>query len=262
MRVVAARALAFEARDVVRAIRQELSHSGTGEILVGGMLAEQLARELASDAAPGAVTVGNTTRLGRAAVVVHVIAGDPTPDDHEIVRAADKERVPVVLVQLWPQAEWTRPFVLSPFVVECRAGEGFPIREIADRVAEASEEPQSLASRIPALRDAAYDRIVREATVRAALVGAVGGLMGASRPLLTLEQVRMLSRLSPLGPMPIAPDARSLAGVAGPLLAAGFVLREASRRARHSLPAPAVNAVVAAAATFALGALARRLPEL
>ena len=44
-----------------------------------------------------------------------------------------------MIVQLWPQADWTTPFVLTPFVVECRAGEGFPVGEISGRIAEATE---------------------------------------------------------------------------------------------------------------------------
>jgi uncharacterized protein (DUF697 family) len=225
------------------------------------MLADQLARELGREAEPGSVSVGDVG-LGRASVLVRVIAGDPTPEDDELVRVADDEGVPVVLVQLWPQERWTLPFVLSPFVVECRTGEGFPVGEIAARIAEASDVRQDLAARIPVLRDAVADRIVKESAVRAALVGLGGGLLGASRPLLALEQARMVSRLVSLRPGSALPEGMpAVAGIAVSALGGGLALRELARAARRPLPGPLVNAAVAAGATWALGILARRLAE-
>ena len=100
-----------------------------------------------------------------------------------------------MLVQLWPQEDWTPPFVLTPFVVECRAGEGFPIREIADRIAEATEDSAALAAAVPTIRDAAWAGAVKQAVARAALIGLAADRFGASRPLISLEQVRMLGRL-------------------------------------------------------------------
>ena len=263
MRGGSLRAAAFEVRDAVQAIQGELSVPAAGTVVVSGMLAEQLARELGAGAEAGAVVVGDRARLDRAALVVHVIAGEPTPDDDRLVRAADIAQAPVVLVQLWPKADWTQPFVLSPFVVECQAGKGFPVGEIASRIAAASEVRQDLAARIPALRDAVADRVLKEATVRAGLLGLAGGLFGATRPLLVLEQVRMLSRLASLRPgSPAADGAPVVAGIAGTALGAGLGLRGVARSARCVLPAPVANAVVAAAATWVLGTAARRLAEI
>ena len=254
------RAAAFEVRDAIRAVQGELDAPRAGQVVVGGMLAEQLARKLDSGAEPGAVVVGGRERLGAAAVVVHVIAGDPIPEDEEIVRSADGAGVPVVLVQLWPQADWTRPFVLSPFVVECRAGEGFPVEEIASRIAAACELRQDLAARIPVLRNAVAGRILTEATVRAGLLGLAGRVFGATRPVLALEQARLLSRLAALQPgSRIADGVPGVVGTAGVVLGASLGLRQAARSARRALPAPIVNAAVAAAATWALGTAARRL---
>jgi uncharacterized protein (DUF697 family) len=257
------RAAGLEVRNVVRAIQGEMSPRAAGPVVVSGMLAEQLARELGQGAEPQAVVVGDRERLGRAAVLVRVIAGDPSAEDDELVRAADDVGVPVVLVQLWPQERWALPFVLSPFVIECRAGEGFPISEIATRIAEASELRQDLAGKIPALRDAVASRIVKEATVRAALVGLAGGLLGASRPLIALEQARMLSRLASVRSGLAVPDGLpSVAGIAVSALGGGLVLREVSRAARGVLPTPLVNAAVAASATWAFGVAARRVAEI
>jgi|GEM_PF-3923525 len=80
-----------------------------------------------------AVVVAGAVPHGRPQAHVRIVAGDPSPEDEALVAEAAREGIEVVIVQLWPQADWTRPFVLSPFVVECRAGEGFPVEEIADR---------------------------------------------------------------------------------------------------------------------------------
>jgi uncharacterized protein (DUF697 family) len=250
-----------ELRNVVKAVQGELASEPAGPVLVSGMLADQLARELGREAEPGAVSVGEM-RIDRASVLVRIIAGDPAAEDEQLVRLADEEGVPIVLVQLWPQERWTLPFVLSPFVVECRAGEGFPVGEIAARIAEASEVRQELAARIPALREAVSDRIVKEGAIRAAILGFGGGLFGSSRPLLALEQARMVARLVSLRPGTVLPEGMpAVAGIAASALGGGLALRELARVARRPLPAPLVNAGVAAGATWALGLLARRLAE-
>ena len=81
------------------------------------------------------------------------------------MRAADRAGIPVVIVQLWPQADWRAPFVLSPFVVECRTGEGFPVPAIAERIAEAAENPSALAVRVPVLAPPVEHAVVRSAIV-------------------------------------------------------------------------------------------------
>ena len=150
--------------------------------------------------------------------------------------------VEVVLVELWPQADWTRPFVLSPFVVECRAGEGFPVGEIADRIVEATENASVLAARVPALAQAMRSALVKQAVIRSALIGLVGSRLGRSRPLLVLEQARLVSRLRAVSSGPAVSDELPVvAGGAATVLASGFALREAARRAGAVLPAPLVE---------------------
>ena len=261
MRGAVLRDAGSEVRSLVTAVRGELTPASAGPVLVSGMLADQLARELGRDAEPGSVSVGERG-VGRASVLVRIIAGDPTPEDEQLVRRADEQGVPVVLVQLWPQERWTLPFVLSPFVVECRAGEGFPLREIAARIAEASELRQGLAARIPALRDAVADRMLKEGAIRSAILGFGGGLFGSSRPLLALEQARMVSRLLSLRPGSIVPEGMpAVAGIAVSALGGGLAFRELARAARRPLPGPLVNAAVAGGATWVMGVLVRRIAE-
>jgi len=256
------RTAALEARGVLRVLQDGIEPVETGSIVVSGMLAEQLARELGAGAELGAVVVGDGTSVAGAPVIVRVIAGEPNDEDDAIVRAADRAGVPVVLVQLWPQADWRAPFVRSPFVVECKTGEGFPVAEIAARIALAAEQAPALASRVPAIEEAVAAGVVKGGIVHSAFVALVSGRTAAARPLLVLEQVRMLSQLRTLegsdkkpGGLPV------VAGTAGATLAASYALRELARRSRRWVPAPLANTAVAVAGTWALSAIARRLLE-
>ena len=114
-------AFAGEMKSLGLTLREEISPARVGPIVVSGVLADQLAKELRAGAAAGAVVVGDDRQVARAEVLVRIIAGDPTPEDTELVREAATQGVPVVVVELWPQEDWTPPFVLSPFVIECRA---------------------------------------------------------------------------------------------------------------------------------------------
>lgn len=257
MNVAAALGLAREARDVAHKLRSERVPGSTGRIAVSGVLAEQLARELGAGARPGAVEVGGDTPTPSAEILVRVVAGAPTDTDLAFVRTADRRGAPVVLVQLWPQADWTLPFVLSPFVVECRAGEGFPVGAIADRIVDASGQSSLLAAAVPTLRRSLERKIVLRSVVRAAAMGAFRGRM-RTRPLIMGEQVRMISRLVATGERGgISADPKELGAVTGAVLASGFAFRGVARTARFVLPASVANAVVAAAGTWALAGAAK-----
>lgn len=260
MNVVGMRALAFEARNVLETWRDELSPSGTGTIGISGMLAEQLAKELGAGSAPGAVLSHDASRIPIADVLVRIIAGEPSEEDEALVRAADRRGAPVVVVQLWPQADWKPPFVLSPFVVECQAGQGFPLGEIADRIFEASEHGPLLGTRSPVLKNAISKGIVRRAVLRSGALGVLSSGKGATRPLLTREQVRMLAQLRAATTASAVSDGMpAIAAGVGATLASGFVLRGAARMAREVLPAPVANAAVAAGGTWVLAKALRVL---
>lgn len=251
--------LLFEVRGLAGAIQEETSPDSAGPIVVSGMLCEQLARELSAGAAPGAVVVADTASRQPAEVRVHVMAGEPSAADEALVREADSAGTPIVLVQLWPQERWTPPYVLTPFVVECRAGEGFPTDEIGRKIVDAAEHWTHLARRVPVLHDIVADKLVRSSVIRAALLGALGGRGEGSRSVLTLEQTRTAARLQSLrGRLP-SDEMPLVAGVAASVVALGFLFREAALRARNVLPAPVANAAIAASATWALATAARRL---
>lgn len=245
-----------EARSAWSAVQSEIDRSEAGAVAVSGVLADQLARELGVGAEPGAVGTVEGVVLEGAAVAVRVLAGEPSEEDEAFVSSADRSGVPLVLVQLWPQPDWTPPFVLSPFVVECRAGEGFPLGEIADRIGEAVDRAPALAARVPALREPIARRTVRDSVIRAGLLG----LTGRARPVIALEQLRMASRFRSFAPGPAAAEVSpQLVATTAAVLASGFAFRAVARAARRALPAPAVNVAVAAAGTWALAEALRRL---
>ena len=253
MRAAEVRALVGEARNLGFALRAEMAPASAGPIVVTGVLAEQLAKELGAGARPGAVVFGSGPPPPHAEVLVHVVAGDPSPEDEALVDEADARGVEVVIVELWPQPEWIRPFVLSPFVVECRAGEGFPVREIAARIVEATEGSTVLAADVPVLANVARAGLVKQAVIRSAIIGLAGERLGRSRPLLAMEQVRMVSRLRSVSSgTAVSDELPVLAGGAAAVFASGFLLRGVARTARVFLPAPVAHAAVAAAGTWAL----------
>jgi hypothetical protein len=251
----------IEARNLVTALREERQVAVVGPLVVSGMLAEQLAKELGAGAAPRAVTVSDDPGAARTPVAIRVIAGHPSEEDDAFVRAAEGAEVPVVIVQLWPQETWREPFVLSPFVVECKTGEGFPIGKIASAIATAADDPIPLAARLPALKETIESVAKRDALVRAAFVGATAGKKGAARPILVLEQVSLISRLRALE----EPETRKeeqlpvVLGTAAAAVAASFALREVARAARRPLPDRLADAAVAAAGTWLIAEVARRL---
>jgi hypothetical protein len=193
-----------------------------------------------------------------------VIAGDPNPEDDELVRDAEKDGVPVVLVQLWPQAEWTKPFVLTPFVVECRAGEGFPVDEIAVRIVEAVEHPVDLGRRVPVLHEKVAEAVVGTSMIRTAVLATLGKSKRPARPLITLEQIKMLSelrRLDASAPVSGQDALKDAAPFAAAALGAGFAFRQVATVARRVLPGAITDAAIAAAGTWALGEALRRYSD-
>lgn len=259
-------ALAGELRSLGGTLSEELAPRRAGSVVVTGVLGEQLAKELGAGARSGAVIAAVGELRAGAEALVHVIAGEPSAEDEALIRTAGELQVPVVAVQLWPQADWGQTFVLTPFVVECRAGEGFPIREIAERLAEATQDSATLAADVPALADVARAGLIKQSVIRSAVIGFAGSRLGASRPLISLEQARMVARLrrSSVESSPEGDRTGLLAGGAAALVT-GFALRGLARNLRTFVPAPIANTAVAAAGTWALAKAfelaASRLPE-
>lgn len=243
-------------RDVLSLARHAGDVAPKGPILVIGVLAEQLARELAAGGDPALVrTRGNPAD---AAALVCVLAGAATAADEEALRAATRALVPVVAIQTGP-APVRIPYVLATDVVECEAGKGFPVSRIADTLAGAlGRDGAGLAGRLPVLRDAVERRRAADGALAAGAL-AFSSDPAPRLPVLALAQTRMLSELDAAGGRSAPREARETAQAVGPplvaALATGLVARTLVRRLpfRNRL----LDSALAAGVTYALAAAFR-----
>jgi hypothetical protein len=252
--------LGIGARDVVGLARHQRSaREVRGPLLVTGLLAEQLARELRAGGEHGLVRTSGEPR--EAAALVRVVAGAATAEDERAMRSATRGLVPLVAVQTADRPV-RLPYVLAEDVVQCSPGRGFPVDEIADRLAAAlGEDGAALAASLPVLRDAFARRRATDGALAAGTLAALRAGAGPRLPALALAQARMLSDLTVASGADQGGDGRETAqDLAVPLAAAlgtGLAGRELVRR----LPfrSRVIDAAVAAGATLALGAVFRRL---
>ena len=205
--------------------------------------------------------------LAECAALVHVIEGEATPDDEEILRRADRRRLPILCLLLAeaPPEGRILPYVPATDVVRGPVLRPEAIDALAERLSvRAPEDAWGLAARLPALRDGVRRRLVRTYALRGGALGALSERVpGPDLPALALLQVGMALRLAALG----GREARSVQAVAaGGALGAGVTLRALARTLASTLPVPswAVRGAVAYAGTRALGeaalALERRRP--
>ncbi len=168
-------------------------------LVVGGAreLAAVLRKELARGGTESAVRDGGGYE--DAAALVYVLAGAVTEADERELRAADGARVPIVCVLAGPAArtDGTVPYVLATDVVQVGAGSGFPVGEIARVLARRlGERATPLAARLPVLRPAVCDELIRRFSLQNAVLGAAVFIPGADLPAITLNQIRLVLRLA------------------------------------------------------------------
>ena len=238
---------------VLRDVRSAATH--VQPLVVDGALAEQLAKELARDAAPGAVRVGG--RVEDAAVLVRVLAGAPSEEDVRELRAASRAGVPVVAVQTAPE-DFDVPYVLATDVVASRPGAGFPVEALAAIVAaRLGDEAIGLAARVPALRDAVCAALIERFSRRNGLAGVAIFVPGADFPVLTLNQIRLVLRLAAAHGVEL--DQRRVPEVLA-TVGAGLGFRTLARTILGVVPVAgwAVRGAVAYGGTKALGEAALR----
>jgi uncharacterized protein (DUF697 family) len=232
---------------IVRELR-----TGAGDrrpIVVAGAreLVPVLARELRAGGDPSAVVEDGDPR--GAAAVVWVGAAD-----EKVLKRFARARVPIVAVS----EDDRLPYVLDTDLVRVRRGEGFPVDEIAHALAKRlGEGGTALAGRLPVLRDAVVDELIRSAAKRNALIAAAIFLPGVDMPVLTLNQIRLVLRIAiAYGQTVDASRALELLGVIG----AGFGFRVVAREALGAVPVLGwgMKAGIAYAGTRAIGEAARR----
>jgi uncharacterized protein (DUF697 family) len=208
-----------------------------------------IARQLREGGDPAAVVEG---RVENAAVLVWV--GAP---DEDALRAANRAGVPIVAVTDADEV----PYVLATDLVRVPPGRGFPVDEIAHAVArKLGEDGTALAARLPALRRAVCDELIRSFAKKNAIIAAAVFIPGVDLPVLTLNQARLVLRIALAHGQEIDKDrALELLGVVG----AGFGLRTVARELLDLVPVAgwAVKGAVAYAGTKAIGEAAVRYFE-
>jgi uncharacterized protein (DUF697 family) len=240
-----------EALGVVRDARR--SAEAKPRLTVTGVLAPELGRSLRGDAVAADVIRVGGDPVDATAVIV-VLAGAPSAEDERVMRAATRARVPVVAVQADHLATAPLAYVLAESVIVCAPGKGFPIEEIASALARnLGSDAVPLARGLPRLRDSILRELVREASIRAAVAGALPWRKGPDFPVLALIQARIvLDVAAAYGHEPGQEQAPEVAAVAG----TGLGLRALVRM----LPArlPLLGGVTGYLATRALGETAIR----
>jgi uncharacterized protein (DUF697 family) len=205
-----------------------------------------LARELRAGGDPAAVVEES---LENVSVLVWVGA----PDEVKL-RQASRAGVPIVAVTDADNV----PYVLATDLVRIPPGSGFPVPEIAVAVARRlGEDGTALAARLPTLRQAVCDELIRSFSRRNAITAAAVFVPGLDMPVLTLNQARLVLRLALAHGQDID-NARAveLLGVVG----TGFGLRAVARELLDLVPVAgwALKGAVAYAGTRAIGEAAVR----
>ena len=232
-------------------------------IVVAG--AEAPARELAD-----ALTAGGDARALRdlagkelsaydvegAGLLLYVLAGEGAgPDDEQALRLADRKRVEVVCVATGATGANVVdvPYVLATSVIRVPAGGPLPLDRITHVIAERADEHAYMwSARLPALRKAVVEQLIRKFARQNGILGVAIFIPGADLPALTLNQIRMVFRIAAAYGEHIDRD-RALEVLA--VIGAGLGFRAAAREALGFIPGVgwAIKGGVAYAGTRALG---------
>ena len=207
-------------------------------LLVTGVLAEQLARELRRGRRRRRSSA-RTAIPASAAALVRVVAGAATPEDERVLRAATRALVPTVVVQTGepaaripyvlatdrrrvPSPARASPSTRSPHALAARSGAG---------------RGRARGARSRSSRDAVQSRRIEDGAVTAGALAVAGG--GAQRlPVLALAQARMLSDVATAGGAARPEAPRAVAEAVG--AAAGGSPRRGARRP-DARPPPAAS---------------------
>jgi uncharacterized protein (DUF697 family) len=244
---------------IVLGLLREVRSTSDKPMLVGGTLAEQLARELSAGGDPSAVRVGVEPRNEE--VFVYVIGDGVSDEDEKVLKHAHRERVPTIVVAVGRNAPRRIPFVLATDIVRVEPGHGFSVEDVGRAIArKIGEEATSLARRLPTLRPAVSAQLIESFSRKNGLIGAAVFVPGVDFPVLTLNQLRMALRI-------LSSHGLELDGQRAPeLLAtvgAGIGFRTVARELLNLIPVFgwAVKGAVAYGGTRAIGEATLRYSE-
>lgn len=197
-----------------------------------------------------------------AAALILILAGPPSADDEQLLAEAVRGRLPIVaVVPSAADVPGHLPYVLDENVVRVSGGAGFPVERIAERLARTlGESATALAARLPVLREAVCEELIRRFSRRNGVIGVVVFIPGADLPILTLNQIRMVLRIADAHGFEI--DRDRLPEVLA-VMASGLGFRALARRSVGFVPVIgwAIKGGVAYVGTRALGEAAVRYFE-
>lgn len=185
----------------IKAAAEDLS-----PLVVAG--AEGPATELVAALAEGGDTSALRDLSGRevtkydlqgASLLLYVVAGEkPTAEDEQALKLADRSDVDAVCVLVGASSTPVDiAYVPATRVVAIPPGRPLPVDRIAELVASVTEETgYALAARLPVLREAVVDAIVRRFARQNGVLGVAIFIPGADFPVLTLNQLRMVFRIA------------------------------------------------------------------
>ena len=222
-------------------------------------LAGTLRKELARGGDSGLLRDGP---VDGAAAVVHVVTGPHSAEDERVLRAANRAKVPTVVLLADPALDDRAvPYVVATDVVRARNGAELPVAEIAQLLAHKLEEHgTALAARLPSLRRAVCAELIRSFSRKNGLVGAAVFVPGVDLPVLTLNQLRLVLRIASAYGEEI--DAQRVPEILG-VIGGAFGFRLLAREVLGVVPVAGwvVKGAIAYAGTKAVGEAAVRYFE-
>jgi uncharacterized protein (DUF697 family) len=163
-------------------------------ILVAGILADELARELTVGGDPTAVRRGGSPEDVEA--LVYTVGDAITEQDERVLKSARRARVPIILLTAGRKPLEGIPYVLETDIVRVEPGHGFPIDRLGEALAgRLGEKATSLARRLPVLRGPIVENLIESFSRKNGIFGAAIFIPGADFPVLTLNQLRMVLRI-------------------------------------------------------------------
>lgn len=230
-------------------------------LLVGGApeRAKEIHDALGKGAEPGAIRMlaaPTAYDFEGANVLVYAVDGAlPGEEDEKAFQLASRKGVEIVCVVFGASAEDppTIPYVLDSDVVPVPPGAPLPLESIAERAADrAGDSSHHLAARVPVLREAVVQEIIKRFALQNGVLGVAIFIPGADFPVLTLNQIRMVLRIASAHGERLD---RERAFEVLSVVAAGLGFRTVARQLVGLVPGLgwAVKGGVAYAATLALG---------
>jgi uncharacterized protein (DUF697 family) len=137
--------------------------------------------------------------LQGASLLLYVVEGEkPTADDEEVLKRADRSDVDAVCILVGASSQPVDiAYVPATRVVIAPPGKPIPLERVAELVADlADESAYGLAARLPVLREAVVEAIVRRFSRQNGILGAAIFVPGADFPVLTLNQLRMVFQIA------------------------------------------------------------------